>query len=818
MKSQALAFWVGFFLFAVYLLTFSTKLYVMDELFNFTVSHNLAQYGRADVNQLIWTMHWHAPPPGIWGQDNNLYTKKAPGTSLAAAPFIWLGHQIPGLNPVPMSNLVSLLATALTGSLLLIWLGDLGISRFVAVLTTLAYGLGTVAWVYARLLWEHALMAFFFLVMMWSLYRLIYLPGGRSWVWVLLCGVAVAGSVMTRFEALPVVGLVGLYLFYYAAPRRGGLSIRAFAGNLCDGVRWRWLAIYLIPSILALAWLLYFNYSRYGSISETGYNQEALFQRPWEGTFGLLFSPSTGLFIYSPLMLLLFLGLRPAWRRRPRPYLWLLAGLSLFYWIFYGSWFSWGSTWVWGPRFLLHTLPLLMLFVAEALEHYTFIRPVALLLALIGFIFNLLGIVVDLNEHFLRLGRNDNFLFNWAAFPPLGHWRILQEGLVDLAWLRPQAGGLQVDWAILGPAAVLFAIALVGLLITMNNEQLEISNEKLARPGLAGEITNTPRATHYASRITHYVLRFTFYASPPATFSLLLLLTILLTYQMMLGLARAKLETEQAQLDEPALQRLAESVRPGDALLASMPPFGDVQEVTTYLMSYLDQPIPTYAWIESEPRAIQPEERERIWRVVQAEASRVWLFERWLSQKDPLGLTAARFNREAFPVEEYWFERSGRLTLYALSNGVAPTISAPLDAPFQGGLKLVDFAVFGDTVAPGAILKVRLTWRAEALDPARLPEARVIGFVHLVGETSGGNLAQQDRLLVDLQAIKQSALLPGQTVTQGYGLRLPEDTPPGSYPLVAGLYLAASGERLQRADGSPDDFLYLTNITVGRGE
>jgi hypothetical protein len=49
-------------------------------------------------------------------------------------------------------------------------------------------------------------------------------------------------------------------------------------------------------------------------------------------------------------------------------------------------------------------------------------------------------------------------------------------------------------------------------------------------------------------------------------------------------------------------------------------------------------------------------------------------------------------------------------------------------------------------------------------------------------------------------------------------LRLPEDTPPGSYPLVAGLYLAASGERLQRADGSPDDFLYLTNITVGRGE
>jgi hypothetical protein len=96
-----------------------------------------------------------------------------------------------------------------------------------------------------------------------------------------------------------------------------------------------------------------------------------------------------------------------------------------------------------------------------------------------------------------------------------------------------------------------------------------------------------------------------------------------------------------------------------------------------------------------------------------------------------------------------------------------------------------------------------------------LPEGRIVSFVHLLDETSSaGNIAQYDRLLVDLQNIEQSPLLPGQTVWQGYGLRLPDNLAAGSYPLITGLYRATTGQRLPRADGSPDDFLYLTNITV----
>jgi len=812
-SAYALPFWIGVFLFSIYLLSFSGKLHITDEFVGFAAGNNLVQHGRSDVNQFIWVRRWYASPSGVWGQDGNLYAKKAPGISLAVAPLAWLGHRIPGLNAVHLSLLTTTILTAITGSLLFIWLAELGLSRIVATFTALSYGLSTIAWVYARLIWEHAIMALLFLVAVWAIHRAI---AENKWLWTLVCGIALAISLTMRFEAAFAVALFGLYIFYCANPLPQSISVKHLLLAIRDKKRWQWLGIYLGGPILSVIWLLYFNYARFGSISETGYNNEILFQPPWEGAYGLLFSPSTGLFIYAPLLVLLFLGLRPAWRRLPHPYFWLIITLSIFYWIFYGSWFSWGSTWVWGPRFLLHTLPLLMLFVAEAIEklwnaHKTgsqsiFRYPALRLfgwviiggLTFAGIFINFLGVVVDLNEYFLRLGRNDNFLFNWQAFPPLGHWRILQEGLFDIIWLHSSPNGLVIEWPVVVPGLALLGISIFGLVTAFQQARnLEIgNNEKLDN--------------HRSYRISSFILH-------PSSFVVVTFLTIVLVYLMMIATAQVTLAQEQAQRDVPVLETLAASARPDDALLVPMPPFGDVQEISIYIMAYLDQPIPTYAWIESEPRAIQPEERERLWQVMQTEASRVWLFERWLAHDDPLSPTAIHFNQEAFPIQEQWFEKSGKLTLYALSDSAQPIPTIPLNIPFVGGLTLVNFALLDDVAAPGDVVRVRLTWQASEfgeMATAGLPEARIVSFAHLLDADATQNIAQNDRLLLDLQNVEQSSLLPGQTVSQGYGLRLPDDLAPGSYPLITGLYSATSGQRLLRADDSPDDFLYLTNITV----
>ena len=110
---------------------------------------------------------------------------------------------------------------------------------------------------------------------------------------------------------------------------------------------------------------------------------------------------------------------------------------------------------------------------------------------------------------------------------------------------------------------------------------------------------------------------------------------------------------------------------------------------------------------------------------------------------------------------------------------------------------------------------MRLTWRLADADVARLSQSSVIAFVHLLADANSGQVvAQADRKLVDLPNHHQSPLLPGQTVSQGYGLMLPQDMPPGAYSLIIGLYDAAGLQRLPRADDSPDNFLYLTTIQV----
>jgi hypothetical protein len=790
---KSLAFWLGLTLFSIYLLSFSGKLHIMDEFVGYAVGNNLVQHGRADVNQFVWTNHWHSTPPGIWGIDNNLYTKKAPGISLAATPFIWLGHRALNLNAIHLSLLLSGIVTALTGSLLLFWLVDLGLSRSVAALAAMIYGLATIAWVYARFLWEHSVMALLFLLMLWALHRAIYRPGVNhrlGWIW--LTGIAAAASLTMRFEALVAVGFIGVFLFCFVEPLpswRSGLDLLRITKNK---QRWLWAVVYAVFPILTMIWLFYFNFVRFGSVSETGYNREILFQRPWEGTFGLLFSPSTGLFIYVPVMLLFVWGVRPAWRRLPHPYFWLILSLVIFYWIFYGSWFSWGSTWVWGPRFMLHTLPLLMLFIAEVLEYLRWppagsllrqnlwrwlARIAVTLLVLAGIFINFLGVAVDLNEHFLRLGRNDNYVFNWEAFAPAGHWQILREGLWDLAWLQPEPENLVFQWTILWPPLLLLVVSLVGLGLVVLPDRIKWAT--LARK--------------------------------PLTIALVALFAVFAVYVMMRATTNLSLSKQQARADMPLLETVGSQARGTDALLIPMPPFGDVLEISSFVMAYLHQPLPTYAWIESEPRAIQPDERDRIWQAVTGQSERAWVFERWLTPDDSLWPTARQFYSDAFPVEEHWFESSGRLTLYALPDELPPGVTASPDITFAGGLVLRAFSVAETMLSPGDIVRLRVTWEAPAEGASG---KNVVTFAHLLAESGNQNVAQHDRLLVDVTHPERSPLLPGQTVRQGYGLQLPDDLPAGSYPLVVGLYSAATGERLPRADGSPDDFLYLTDITV----
>jgi len=175
------------------------------------------------------------------------------------------------------------------------------------------------------------------------------------------------------------------------------------------------------------------------------------------------------------------------------------------------------------------------------------------------------------------------------------------------------------------------------------------------------------------------------------------------------------------------------------------------------------------------------------------------LYERRRTASDPPHPAAVRLAAQEFPLAETWLD-GGRLSRYAAFPADLPAVT--MDVPFAGGIALETFAVTAQTVAAGDVLGVRLRWQFAAT-----PDAPVVSFVHLLAP-SGEMAAQQDRLLFDPRNPTPSPL------TAGYGLQLPTDAPPGEYPLVVGLYRRDDGVRLVRADGSPDDFLYLTTIVV----
>lgn len=259
------------------------------------------------------------------------------------------------------------------------------------------------------------------------------------------------------------------------------------------------------------------------------------------------------------------------------------------------------------------------------------------------------------------------------------------------------------------------------------------------------------------------------------------LLTVWLTVQFLLGAEH--FSTQNIFVGDMEAARAVESAAPEDTLWLSV--WGN------------DDPLATLEWwvghARSAARLVAVHEDLPALPV----AGRLWLVERGRHSADAPHPAAIALDAQAFPLDETWFD-GARLSRYALAPADLPVV--PVAVPFEGGISLSDFSVTAQTLSAGDALGVRLNWQTTGAN-----ESPVVAFVHLLAP-SGDMAAQQDRLL------------PPSGGLQGYGLQLLTDAPPGDYPLVVGLYRQADGVRLIRADGNPDDFLYLTTISVKREE
>jgi hypothetical protein len=101
--------------------------------------------------------------------------------------------------------------------------------------------------------------------------------------------------------------------------------------------------------------------------------------------------------------------------------------------VYYASWWAWYGGWSWGPRFLVPTLPFLVLPLGALLLERRWARWTVVLLAVAGIGVQVLGVLIDFNPYIIEIVADDpaneaKYIFYPWLSPLIGHLRYLVKG------------------------------------------------------------------------------------------------------------------------------------------------------------------------------------------------------------------------------------------------------------------------------------------------------------------------------------------------------------------------------------------------------
>lgn len=388
--------------------------YSSDEVFYFRLTQSLVDETSLEIEPYL-------------GYDHSKYM---PGQSIAGIPLYSLSKLFLALFPnFPNPALLILVFLHLTN--ILIGAGicvvfykfgrDLGYGVKSSLAGSLALGLTTTFLPYSKQYFADPLVALFILLSVRFLYLSFREKTGKA----ILAGVFFGCAVLTKIDtALLLIPLV-MALFY----DRNDLKRRTI--NFFLG---------MAPFVILL---LIYNHLNYGSAFNAGYERQEFASPFLSGLFGLLFSPSRGLFIFSPCVILFFFGLKKF--RRKFPMLFFICLVIVISKIaILAKWFSWQGGWCWGPRLLLPIIPLLLLPAFEIFENWKeqkgVIRITTLGLLIAGFSIQIIGSLVSPNKFnndiygMMPSGMNE-FLYIPQLSTIKGNLFLIFHGNLDLLWL-----------------------------------------------------------------------------------------------------------------------------------------------------------------------------------------------------------------------------------------------------------------------------------------------------------------------------------------------------------------------------------------------
>jgi hypothetical protein len=235
-----------------------------------------------------------------------------------------------------MEKLTASLLAATSAALLFLLLQRRASPR-VALMLTLVYAFGTTTWVISsQALWQHGLAE----LLLVSVLLLVSGPATR-WT-VIAAGSMLALVAANRPPDVLLAAPLGLHGLFWAR-RRAPLLVAAA----------------VIPAALVLAYNLAVVGHWAGGYALAREKMQFLGYDPFLGLAGLLFSPTHGLFVFSPFLIFVPVLFRRVWEDAGHRRLTLALGIAVVLQLLAYSKADWAGGASWGPRWLTDLLPIL---------------------------------------------------------------------------------------------------------------------------------------------------------------------------------------------------------------------------------------------------------------------------------------------------------------------------------------------------------------------------------------------------------------------------------------------------------------------------
>lgn len=274
---------------------------------------------------------------------------------------------------VDLGKFSASLFTALSVSLVFLSLLEF-VNKKKALFLTIIYALGTSSLpISSQSLWQHGASQLFLAASM-----LLIIKGQKREDLLPWSGLTLGFATLCRFPNIIIALIVSGYFL---------ISKRKFF------LRFILLSL---PSVFFLAW---YHLTYFGNLFFFGYegilDNNVAFNNPFIfGVLGILFAPSKGLFIYSPIFLFSILGIIICWLNKKYSSLRIFSVVAVIFTVFISKWDAWHGGWSFGPRMLVDITPFFVILLVPVIDSNLLRKKV------FRYIFFLLGFVSILIQFF----------------------------------------------------------------------------------------------------------------------------------------------------------------------------------------------------------------------------------------------------------------------------------------------------------------------------------------------------------------------------------------------------------------------------------